>query len=95
MYYRVTQYNFDPSKYDDFMAYADSIKSRMRSISGLNFVHSVRTGEDTGMVIAQYENAEAAGAAQPLVTEILSGFARYMTSAPQIQAGCIIWGTDD
>ena len=95
MYYRVTQYNFDPSKFDDFMAYADSIKPKMQSISGLNFVHSVRTGEDAGMVIAQYVDEEAAEAAQPQVTEILSEFARYMTSAPQIKAGYVIWSTDD
>ena len=95
MYYRVTQYNFDPSKYDDFMTYADSIKPKMQTISGLNFVHSVRTGEDSGLVIAQYESAEAAEAAQSLVSEILSEFGRYMTSVPQIQAGTVIWSTDD
>ena len=95
MYYRVTRYNFDPAKYDDLMAYADSIKPKLRSIPGLNFGHEVRTGEDSGMVIAQYASAEAAEAAQSLVSEILSEFGRYMTSAPQIHAGTVIWSTDD
>ena len=95
MYYRITQYNFDPSKYDDLMAYGDSIKPKLKSIPGLNFGHEVRTGEDSAMVIAQYESAEAAEAAQSLVSEILSEFGRYMTSAPQIQAGTVIWSTDD
>ena len=95
MYYRVTAYKFDPSKYDAMMAYADNMKGQVRSIRGLTFVHTCRTGEDEGMVIGQYESEAAADAAQQEVNSVWAGLGQYMTSPPQVHAGEVIWRSDD
>ena len=95
MYYRVTRYNFDSSKFDALMAQPDGVKGELRVISGLAFVHVCRTGDDEGMVIAQYDSQTSADAAQQQTLAILGGMAQFMTSAPQQQMGEVIWRTDD
>ena len=64
MYYRVTRYNFDSAKFDALMAQTDGVKGELRVILGLAFVHVCRTGNDEGMVIAQYDSQASADAAQ-------------------------------
>ncbi len=95
MYYRVTRYNFNSSKYDALMAQTDGVKGELRAISGLAFVHVCRTGDDEGMVIAQYDSQASADAAHQQTLAILGGMAQFMTSAPQQQMGEVIWRTDD
>lgn len=95
MYYRLTRYNFDPSKYDAMMAHVDAVKGEIRAISGLALVHVCQTGGDEGVVIAQYDSEASADAAHPQTLAILGGLAQFMTSAPQQQMGEVIWRSDD
>jgi len=92
MYYRVTRYNFDSSKYDALMAQTGGVKGELRAISGSAFVHVCRTGNDEGMVIAQYDSQASADAAQQQSLAILGGMARLLTSAHRQQMGKVIWG---
>ncbi|MCH2513732.1 MAG: hypothetical protein MK158_15030, partial [Dehalococcoidia bacterium] len=54
-------------------------------------VLAIRTAEDQAIAIAQYESKEAAEAAQEQVRAILGGMAEYMTDAPLIRQGDVIW----
>ena len=91
MYYRLTRVNFDPSKYDAMLANMNSTNDQFRGISGCVSVLAIRTSEDQAIAIAQYESKEAAEAAQEQVSAILGGMAEYMTDAPLIRQGDVIW----
>ncbi|RTZ94310.1 MAG: hypothetical protein DSY41_03710 [Candidatus Poseidoniales archaeon] len=91
MYYRLTRVNFDPSKYDAMLANMNSTNDQFRGISGCVSVLAIRTAEDQAIAIAQYESKEAAEAAQEQVRAILGGMAEYMTDAPLIRQGDVIW----
>ena len=77
------------------MAHVDGAKGELRAISGLAFVHVCRTGNDEGMVIAQYDSQASANAAHRQTLAVLGGMAQFMTSPPQQQMGEVIWRTDD
>ena len=39
MYYRVTTYGFDASRFDEFLELADSLRDELRYIEGLEMIH--------------------------------------------------------
>ena len=41
MSYRITDVSFDPSKNDEFYAYADSLRDQLKAVNGLKFVHVI------------------------------------------------------
>ena len=91
MYYRVTTYGFDESRFDEFMELADSLRDDLRDIEGLEMIHSCETDGGEGMIIARYDSEESAAAAQPKVREVLGQMASFMTSQPEIKGGNVIW----
>ena len=52
MHYRISTYEFNSERFDDMMAYADSIKDQVQNIEGLNFAHVCRTNETGAMIVA-------------------------------------------
>ncbi len=91
MYYRVTTYGFDAGRFDEFMAMADTFRDELNAIDGLEMVHSCVVDEGQGMIISRYASEAAAQDAQPQIQAILGRMAPFMTSAPEITAGEVIW----
>ena len=90
MYYRVTTYGFDTTRFDEFMALADTFREDLKAIDGLEMIHSCQTDGGEGMIIARYDNKESATSAQPKVRAILGQMASFMTSQPEIKGGNVI-----
>jgi len=91
MYYRVTTYGFDAARFDEFMAMADTFRDELNAVDGLEMVHSCVVDEGQGMIISRYASEAAAQDAQPQIQAILGRMAPFMTSAPEITAGEVIW----
>ena len=91
MYYRVTTYGFDASRFDEFLELADSFRDELRYIKGLEMIHSCETDDGDGMIIARYDSEESATAAQPKAREVLGQMAGFMTSQPEIKGGNVVW----
>ena len=91
MYYRVTTYGFDAARFDEFMAMADTFRDELNAIDGLEMVHSCVVDEGQGMIISRYASEAAAQDAQPQIQAILGRMAPFMTSAPEITAGEVVW----
>ena len=45
MSYRITDVSFDPSRNDEFYAYADSLRDQLKAVNGLKFVHVIDVDE--------------------------------------------------
>ena len=73
MSYRITDVNFDPSKNDEFYAYADSIRDQLKAVNGLKFVHVIDVDEGQSVIIARYDSEESAVAASETIKGILEG----------------------
>jgi len=94
-YYRVTTYEFDPSKFDDMIAYGNGIKEDVQNIEGLNFGHICRTGENSATIIAQYSDENAMLNATPKFREIMGGMKQFFTTPPKPVAAEIVWKSNN
>ncbi|SVA29702.1 uncharacterized protein METZ01_LOCUS82556, partial [marine metagenome] len=53
MSYRITDVSFDPSKIDEFYAYADTLRDQLKAVNGLQFVHVIDVDEGQSVIIAR------------------------------------------
>ena len=51
MSYRITDVSFDPSKIDEFYAYADTIRDQLKAVKGLQFVHVIEAVSYTHLTL--------------------------------------------
>ncbi len=92
MYFRVTTYGFDESRFDEFLVKADeTLRDALKTIAGLESVHSCRIGEGQGMIVASYDSEASAAAAQPKIQALFGELAEFMTSPPEVKGGDVIW----
>ena len=56
MYYRINTISFDASRKDEFMAYADTMRSEMKTIAGVQSIHLIETGEGEATGVAIYDS---------------------------------------
>jgi len=91
MSYRITDVNFDPSRNDEFYAYADSLRDRLKAVNGLKFVHVIEVDEGQSVIIARYDGEESAVSANETIQGILAGMGQFMTAPPNRRGGPITW----
>ena len=92
MYLRVTTYGFDESRFDEFLVKADeTLRDALKTIAGLESVHSCRIGEGQGMIVASYDSEASAAAAQPKIQALFGELAEFMTSPPEVKEGNAVW----
>tara|TARA_B100001765_G_scaffold145596_1_gene92725 strand:- start:311 stop:613 length:303 start_codon:yes stop_codon:yes gene_type:complete len=91
MYYRINIISFDASRKDEYLAYFDSVKDRIKAISGLQSLNVIETGEGEGVGVACYDSKESAEDAFPTVKEIMGGMAQFFTGPPELKLGPIMW----
>jgi len=94
MYYRINIISFDASRKDEYLSYFDSVKDRIKAISGLQSLNVVETGEGEAVGIATYDSKESAEAALATVKEIMGGMAQFFTGPPELKLGPIMWSLD-
>ena len=85
MSYRITDVSFDPSKIDEFYAYADTLRDQLKAVNGLQFVHVIDVDEGQSVIIARYDSEEIGVAAN------LAGMGQFMTAPPNRRGGPITW----
>ena len=91
MSYRITDVSFDPSRNDEFYAYADSLRDQLKGVNGLIFVHVIDVDEGQSVIIARYDSEESAVAASETIQGILAGMGQFMCATPNRGSGPIIW----
>ena len=91
MSFRVTDVNFDPSRREEFLAFADSQREKIQSVSGIQSVDVIEVAEGQSVIIARYDSEESAVAATETIQGILGGMAEFMTSPPNRRGGPIMW----
>ena len=91
MSYRITDVSFDPSRNDEFYAYADSLRDQLKAVNGLKFVHVIDVDEGQSVIIARYDSEESAVAETEKIQEILAAMGQFMTASPNRKGGPITW----
>ena len=91
MSFRVTDVNFDPSRREEFLAFADSQREKIQAVNGIQSVDVVEVAEGQSVIIARYDSEESAVAATETVQEILGGMGEFMTASPNRKGGPIMW----
>ena len=67
MSFRVTDVNFDPSRRDEFLAFADSQREKIQGVSGIQSVDVIEVAEGQSVIIARYDSEDSAAAATETV----------------------------
>lgn len=89
MFYRVTKYNFDDARFDEILAWGETVRSVVEGIAGLLYVDSYRSAPGEGMIVAAYESEGAFNAASETVSSVLGDMGQFMTSPPHTHSGTV------
>ena len=95
LYGRWTIFYFDPSKKDAMLSHLTSQLDKMTSeVTGAVQARLVQVAENRLVVHAIYENKEAADAAAERASGIRASMGEFVTDAPIIREGELVWGVD-
>jgi heme-degrading monooxygenase HmoA len=89
MFYRVTKYNFDDERYDEILAWGESVRAKIEGIEGMLHVDIYRSAPGEGMIVAAYASEDAFTAASETVSSVLGDMAQFMTGAPHTHSGTV------
>jgi heme-degrading monooxygenase HmoA len=89
MFYRVTKYNFEDDRFDELLAWGETVRESIEGIDGLRHVDVFRSAPGEGMIVATYESEAAFTAASETVTAVLGDMAQFMTSPPHTHSGAV------
>ena len=89
MSYRVTQYNFDDARFNEILAWGESVRAQIEGIAGMIHVDTFRSASGEGLIVAAYESEDAFNAASETVKSILGDMGQFMTSAPHTYSGTV------
>ena len=83
MHISIAHYQYKPEKYDEMMAFAESILPELRRIKGFRQIVFVRTGETTSATHALYASKADAEAATPKIQELFGRMKDFVTAPPK------------
>ena len=91
-YMRFVSVVIDPTKYDAIMSYLNSghLES-FKDVAGLSRLFITRTTEDRMLAASGSIDKASSDAATETVQAALAGMAEYMTEAPLIREGELVW----
>ena len=90
-YIRHRGINFDPSKYDAMLAYADSTVNTLTSVPGLRRIRVGRVSDDRKIVSIAWDSKELADAASEKLGNAFTGFAEFEYGEPRLVAGDLVY----
>ena len=93
-YARHTGMSFDPSNYDAMMTYMKIMFDMAESMPDLKRGRLVRVADDRIIGTTGYTNKEAADAGAERARSAMAGLAEFMTEAPILRMGEIVWAFD-
>tara|TARA_Y100001001_G_scaffold119995_1_gene117993 strand:+ start:151 stop:771 length:621 start_codon:yes stop_codon:yes gene_type:complete len=95
VYGRWTIFYFDASKKDAMLSHLTSQLDKMaKEVTGAVQGRLVQVAENRMVVHATYENKEAADAAAERASGVRASMAEFVTEAPIIREGELVWGVD-
>ncbi len=89
MFYRVTKYNFDEERFDELLAWGETVRAQVEGIDGMRHADMFRSAPGEGMIVAVYNDEASYTAAADTVAEVLGGMAQFMTSPPHTHSGTV------
>ena len=90
-YLRHRGINFDPSKYDAMLAYADSTVNTLKSVPGLRRIRVGRVSDDRKIVSIAWDSEELADAASENLANAFTGFDEFEYGEPRLVAGDLVY----
>lgn len=91
-YMRFVSVVIDPTKYGAIMSYLNSGHlEKFKDIPGLSRLFITRTTEDRMLAASGYINKTSSDGSMETVQEALVGIAEYVTEAPLIREGELVW----
>lgn len=91
-YMRFVRVVINPTKYDAMMSYLNGgVLDSFKDIAGLSRVFITRNSEDHIFSAAGYIDKTSADAAAETMQNAVAGMAEYMTEAPLIREGELVW----
>ena len=95
LYGRWTIFYFDASKKDAMLSHLTSqLDTMTKEVTGAVQARLVQVAENRMVVHATYENKEAADAAAERASGVRASMAEFVTEAPIIREGELVWGVD-
>ena len=92
-YIRHIGLDFDPSKYDAMLAYADNTVNTLKSVPGLRRIRVGRVSDEQKIVSIAWDSEELADAASDNLANAFAGFAEFESNygEPRLVAGDLVY----
>ena len=90
-YIRHRGVDFDPSKCDAMLAYADSTVNTLKSVPGLRRVRAGRVSDDRKIVSIAWDSEELADAASEKLANAFTRFSEFEYGEPTLVAGDLVY----
>ena len=87
MFYRVTKYNFDDARFDEILAWGESVRAQIEGLDGMLYIDSYRSAPGEGMIVAAYDSEDAFNSASETVMSVLGSLGQFLTSPPHTHSG--------
>ena len=89
MFYRATKHNFDQDRYDDILAWGETVRSTIEGIDGLLFVDTFVSAPGEGFIVGGWESEEAFNTASEAIASVFADMAQFLTSEPHTYTGTV------
>ncbi len=89
MFYRVTTYKFEDERFDELLAWGETVRASIEGIDGLQHVDVFRSAPGEGLIVAAYDDEAAFDAASQTVATVLADMGQFMTSPPHTHSGTV------
>ncbi len=89
MFYRVTQHNFDPERYEEILTWGETVRATIEGIDGLLFVDTFVSAPGEGFIVAAWESEEAFNTASETIASVFADMGRFLTSEPHTYTGTV------
>jgi len=86
MYARVTSFKVDPSRLPELSAKIEEMRPRAKALPGMVDAYAAWRADGQGVVVALYENKEAADRAVARIQALWGNLAGLLSGAPRTDA---------
>ena len=89
MFYRVTTYKFEDERFDEILAWGETVRASIEGIDGFEHADMFRSAPGEGIIVAVYEDEYAFVTAAGTVNSVFGEMGQFLTSPPQTHSGTV------
>ena len=89
MYCRVTTCKFEDDRFDEILAWGETVRASIEGVDGFQHADVFRSAPGEGIIVAVYEDEYAFVTAAGAVSSVFGEMGQFLISPPQTHSGTV------